>query len=370
MKILFIDFTLPYLLKDAKHPIGGWAVQLNAWISGLCANGHRAGVLTWKGANSFINRRLDFDLIETYNPDKGVKIVKYFYGYIPALYKKTIQYKPDCIIQACAGLNTGIMAYISKRLNIPFFYRCTSDIDADDRYKRKLLKYEQIAYQYGIKQARAIICQNKYQYLHFKHRYPKIESYILPNPFYKIPELPTVPFFDRTYIAWLGVFRKEKNLPLLYEIARKCPEMVFKITGTPEKNLDGNTKKALIGLGELTNVEFTGYLPRRDIPQFLSKAIALLNTSHYEGFSNTFLEAFAVGTPVIALEKVDPNLIIAKNKLGFSVKDESDFSKIIKNLTNNKQQYDAISSKGKEYVRINHDPAILAKKLIEILTSF
>ena len=51
MKILFVDFTLPYLLKDSEYPVGGWAVELNTWLKGLSANNIHAGVLSWKGAN-------------------------------------------------------------------------------------------------------------------------------------------------------------------------------------------------------------------------------------------------------------------------------------------------------------------------------
>ena len=76
MKILFIDFTLPYLLKDSEYPVGGWAVELRNWLKGLAETKAQVGVLTWKGANKYVDNSFDFDLIETYDPAKGLKILK------------------------------------------------------------------------------------------------------------------------------------------------------------------------------------------------------------------------------------------------------------------------------------------------------
>jgi len=70
-------------------------------------------------------------------------------------------------------------------------------------------------------------------------------------------------------------------------------------------------------LKELPNVKFSGYIKRADMNNFLSEAYALLNTSHFEGFSNTFLEAWAVGTPVISTIYVNPDNIINEKSLGF-----------------------------------------------------
>ncbi len=368
MKILFIDFTLPYLLKDTNYPVGGWAIQLNAWIHGLLANGHQVGVLTWKGANDFVNKKLDFDLIETYDPDRGIKIVKYFYNYIPSLYRKAVRYKPDVITQACAGLNTGIMAFIAGRLNIPFIYRCTSNIASHTCNIDRLLKYELRAYRYGLTKTDVILCQNKYQYERFKKQFPEKTLHILHNPFVRDSDIEISPYENRKHIAWLGVFKREKNLPLLYEIVKKCPDITFKIAGMSANRMDSDTEVALARLKKLSNVEFAGYLPRKQVPRFLSKAVALLNTSHYEGFSNTFLEAFSVGTPVIAPEKVDPDYIIAENKLGISVRNNSDFPELIKNLYDDKSRFNEISERCQEYVYKNHDPKVLAERFDKVIS--
>jgi len=159
MRCLFLDFTLPYLVRDSEYPVGGYAVELQTWLKGLVKNGTECGVLTWKGAKKYVANDLDFELLETYDTDKGVKIAKYFYSHIPAMLKATKKFNPDVIIQACCGLNTGIMAYVASRLNVPFVYRVANDMDTDERYKTRLRGYEQIAYRWGLSKADAILCQ-------------------------------------------------------------------------------------------------------------------------------------------------------------------------------------------------------------------
>lgn len=368
MKLLFIDFNLPYLLCGSTSPVGGWAIELYSWIKGFTSNGHHVGVLTWKGANKFVNKKLEFDLIETFDPDKGFKILKYFSYYIPEIYKKSKQFAPDVIIQACASLHTGIMKFVAGRLNVPFIYRVANDMDTDHRYRSRLKNYEQISYKYGLKASNAIICQNSYQYNNLKTMYPNKLLYILHNPFHIDSDIPITTHNNRKYIAWIGIFQKQKNLALLFSIAELNPQINFRIAGSFAKSLDDETKHNLSNLKKLSNIQFVGYLSRNEIIPFLSKSIALLNTSHYEGFSNTFLEAFSSGTPVIAPTAVDPDHIIEENGLGFAFNNYDYLREFIQNLYDDQIMFNEISEKCIKYVKQNHNPKILSEHFVECLT--
>jgi len=368
LKLLFIDFSLPFLLRDVDYPVGGWAVELNSWIKGLCVNGHQVGVLTRRGANEYVGHSFDFDLIETFDPDQGIKILKYFYSYIPALYKNTKNFTPDVIIQACAMVTTGIMATISEMLKVPFVYRVANDMDTDKRYKKRLPKYAQISYRYGLKKADLILCQNEYQYKQIKNDFPEKPACLIPNPFAgEIWDSDSISSFEaRDYIAWLGIFSGQKNLTLLYDIARKLPEIPFKVAGKFGNNVGQNTHNIVEKLYSCSNVEFVGYLSREQVPIFLGQAKALLSTSYYEGFSNTFLEAFSTGTPVIVPKNVDPSKIIYRYGLGYSIH-TADLSEKIIELFKNEKQYATMSKRCIEYVKKNHSPKVLSKELIEII---
>lgn len=367
VKLLYLDFTLPYLIKDTDYPVGGAAAEWYAWIKGFIRNQARIGILTWKGAKDFIGKSLKFDIVESYDLNEGIPKIRWFYKRYPSLLKATKNYNPDYLIQECAGLETGIMGLISKKLNLPFIYRVANDIDADDRYKRRLSIIQQISYRYGLNRADAIFCQNSYQYNKFKKCFPEKKIVKIHNPYYFGDGLIDFSNSDRRrYIAWLGVFQKQKNLPALLEIVRSLPKVEFKIAGRSGGTIDYNTKKALSQLQQLKNVDLVGYLNRKEILPFLSNSYALLNTSHYEGFSNTFLEAFAAGAPIVTTTKVDPDNIIADNNLGIVKKDYSELSDAIMSIIND-TNYKIISRRCRDYLRKNHDPKILAKKFIENL---
>src|ERR1700709_1825337 len=123
VRILSIDFSIPYLLKDENYPIGGWAVELSIWLGALEDAGHEAAVLTWKGALAHVGSGQQIKLIETYDPAQGVRVAKYFYSYIPKVLAAARAYRPDIIIHGARGLGTGIMAFVADQLKIPFVYR-------------------------------------------------------------------------------------------------------------------------------------------------------------------------------------------------------------------------------------------------------
>ena len=353
LKLLFVDYEIPYLLKDANYPVGGACVRQYAFAKGLTELGHKVGILTWQGANEYVERNVSFDLLETYPLKGGIRKLRWIYRRFPSMIKAVKSYNPDFLFQKCAGGNVGIMAFIGELMKIPFVYMTSNNIDADDRYKESLNSINQILYRYGLKKAQAIFCQNKYQYDKFKKKFPNKKLIIVKNPFYYDGDLPELQHsFRRKYIAWIGIFQYQKNLPAFFRIVRDNPDTEFRLAGKFRVCNDRATITALKELKKCRNVKFEGYLKRSQIVSFLSNSYALLNTSHYEGFSNTFLEAFAAGTPVVTLG-INPDGIIKRYDLGF-VSNENEINLIFYKL---KKNYDYLKS-GKvmrKYLDSNHN---------------
>lgn len=353
------------------YPVGGATVEWNAWIKGFLADGHKVGVLAFKGAKDYIGKPIEFDIVETYGLDEGIPKLRWIYKRYPALLRAVREYKPDLLVQECAGYYTGIMAYIGKRLHIPYIYRVANDMDTDKRLEDRLPISEQLVYAYGLKHTEAIICQNDYQYDQLKKKYPQKKLSIVHNPFYYGGEFPEIKLRNKKkYVAWIGIFQYQKNLPLLLEIVRSLPEIEFKIAGKSlnERALDENAGKALKSLEESKNVKFVGYLKRTEVIPFLSEAYALLNTSHYEGFSNTFLESFFAGTPIVTTSKVDPDNIIDNHDLGRAVKSGDELAAALVSLINqNEDDYNSIVHRCRKHVLEKHDPELLARQFIKNL---
>lgn len=116
---------------------------------------------------------------------------------------------------------------------------------------------------------------------------------------------------------------------------------------------------------QLPNVEFVGYLSRNELIDFLGNAKFLINTSHYEGFSNTFQEAMVCGTPILTTENVNPDQIVQKFNIGFVYSNPVDLSSKLNQLS--EKEYDKMSNNCTCYVEDYHNNKTLAKRLVDFL---
>ncbi len=367
-RLLFLDLDLPYLLKDVGHPVGGACVRQYALAKGIVALGHKVGILTWKGAESYIQKEVEFDIVESLALSKGDQKLRWIYHIYPALYKAIKSYQPDIVFQKCSGLITGVLAFISKRLDIPFVYIAANDIDTDGRYRDRLRYIDIKLYEYGIKNAEQLIVQNSYQRKAFHNKWKEKRITIIHNPFYYEGKLPEIkPLKERTYVTWIGLFEYQKNLPALLNIIMKSPDIEFRIAGTFTDTCPSYVKKVVEEIADCSNVKMVGYIRRKEIITFLANAFVLLNTSHYEGFSNTFLESFAAGTPVIST-RIDPDNIITTNGLGIVTENYEEVPKRLNEMIY-KSDYNEMAEKCRNYVLENHDAKIIAETFLESLSN-
>lgn len=345
-------------------------MQLHQLLAALSQTQHRAGVLTWKGANSYVGGQSLCDLLETYNRTGGIRKLRFVYDRLPSLFAAARLYKPDVVLQSCSGMDTGTMAFIARALGVPFVHRIASDSDTDGRYVSYLDFRSRIGFRYGLKNADLIICQNSYQLCEIKRRYPSKDAHVLHSCIsIQAPAFEPVPRAQKSYIAWLGNFTPPKNLPLLANMVQSFPEINFRIAGAmPNYAPSAEIVLAMEKLKRLRNVSFTGYLKRCEIPAFLSSAVALLNTSHFEGFSNTILESLAAGTPVVLRDAVDPDAIIRRNALGIVAGDNDQLASSVRAIWSmDAVQHDALCRKCRQYVEANHSPSAAAERLISLL---
>lgn len=368
MKLLYMDWTLPYLLKDATVPVGGWAVELANWIAGLQAVGVDVEVLTWQGAGAYIGKPVPVKLREAYRRHGGVRVLKYFYHHIPSLVAATCAARPDVVIQACAGIETAMLAYAARRAGALFVHRLANDCDVDDRISIATRAYERLAFRWGMERTDAILCQNGYQAERVRALWPERPQTTLHNPFGVPASWGALGSGPRSYIAWIANFGPAKNVPLLARIAAANSSIQFRVAGGMSGLATSETLAAVEKLRELPNVELVGYLSRQDVPGFLAGARYLLTTSLYEGFSNTFLEALALGTPLLVPARVDPDGIVGRFGLGrVAATDEELLQLPAAAMAMQSQTYREVSARCRDYVLEAHEPAALARKLVTFL---
>ena len=117
-------------------------------------------------------------------------------------------------------------------------------------------------------------------------------------------------------ILWIGRLQTWKHPEIFIALARRLQHKSysFLLIG---KNLGlGNIEATLIQANKnQPNFTYAGELKNEQVCQLLSTAKLLINTSEHEGFSNTFIEAWSRGVPVISLN-VDPDNLISDYDLG------------------------------------------------------
>jgi len=364
MKILFIDFDIPHLLKDDDHPVGGVANEWLSWIEGVKRSGNKVGVLTWEGAKKFINKDVDFDIIEAYDLHKGIKVLRFFYYTFPKFLMAIKHYNPDIILQNGVSNITFMGSIVSKILGKTFIYRVASDRSVDERIRKHLNIKGYNIFKMALKNTDIFLSQNEYQYTTLKQKFPDKKNIVIYPPFNLKNDMMNINESRRSYIAWMGNFRYEKNIAALVPIAKILPDVNFKVTGKPSSEMDKASLDAVEELKILQNVEFVGYIKKTEILPFVSKSIALLNTSYLEGFPTTFLEAWACGTPVITTKNANPDFLITKHKLGNVANSYDELPIIIKNLVDSEPNND-LRIRCREYVKQYHNPETYVRDLIK-----
>lgn len=365
MKILIFSFTIPYLLSGEEEHHGGTAVALLNWMKAFHTLGHDVALLTWKGGKSIIKTKVDFEIIESFDPKAGIPKLRLLYKQIPAVIRDLRKYNPDVIIQAGASVNCLIMGISAKIANKKFVHRLASDADVDQRTNEFLDDISLFFYRKSRKLVDVFSVQNDYQLDILKKFYPTKNIFKVYNSFNGFTNIAINPKSERKYVAWVGHFRRVKNLMALADICAKNTSTEFKIAGIPYVNLDADSANAIEKLKKMCNVEFVGYISPSQIQKFLSTALCLLNTSYLEGFSNTFLEAWSVGTPIVTTNCVNPDNLIDHFQLGLIANGFEELEIKMNEIINfTDEEYSRISKRCRDYVSQNHDPIILAKTFL------
>lgn len=209
-----------------------------------------------------------------------------------------------------------IIYILSESLKTPWIYHISNDSNVTDDFINLAYPFKLVFCQ-AIQNASRVIAQTEYQANKIKSEFNR-EICIIPNGYPM--EVKPLPLDQRKYFLWVGRLDEEQKRPHYYiSIAESYPDEEFVLVAKPGNDTVYN--KSIIQQAELVpNVSYAENVGPDDVHSYYRNAIALINTSKYEGFPNTFLEAWRYQTPVLTLS-INLDRFIPVGTAGFAQDD-------------------------------------------------
>jgi len=259
---------------------------------------------------------------------------------------------------------SGIVALFCFLRRRGFAYCIASDEFAVKKslFNRNLL--ERIGVRLNAKLATVVTAQNDFQAEAFRQNFGR-NCFTIP-PAYPL----TAQVYEKAQppvVLWVANIKHLKQPELFLKLAKAIPEASFRMIGGPGSEepasyYDGIKEAA----ARISNLKFLGFVPFHEIDQYFQQSSILVNTSSYEGFPTTFVQAWAAHTPVISLN-VDPSGIIGKNRIGFHSKTFEQMVKDVKQLLDNKELLSEMVRNTRVYVEREHDIKVVTAKYLKVL---
>lgn len=305
-------------------------------------------------------------VFNAYRKRTGLRFVRFVHPRLTGLWKAMNRSGADIFFQRASDVTTGIVAAFCRKHRRKFVFSTASDVNCypDLPY---CLRHEKIFYRYGLRRADRVIAQTNIQQRLFRENFG-IEAVVIPNcgPDWgaegSAEMRPKVP---PKRLLWIGRWIKSKRLEMLLEIAERKSNIEFDIIGDIKTGCDPSYKHDLQRRARLlSNVHVHGRVRRTEIRRFYMNAGALICTSLFEGFPNTFVEAWSCGLPVIST--FDPGEAVQKYSLGVIAQDIPGLIAGAKNLLASPAEWHRISRRSREHYLKHHTVDLVVSRIEEV----
>ncbi|MDZ5810492.1 glycosyltransferase family 4 protein [Halorubrum sp. AD140] len=197
-----------------------------------------------------------------------------------------------------------------------------------------------------------VIAQNQHQASLLKSEHG-IDPTLIPNGYDLPSESMLVDHDQRRHVLWVGSMDPDQKKPLRFlELARRLPNTQFRMIGPPDNDRPKYYETVEAEANSIDNVEFLGYVDPDEIHDHYRDAIALVNTSDYEGFPNVYLEAWRYATPVVSLYH-DLDGILTEENVGVQAGSMDALVDSVRSIATDESLCETLGNSGRAYMA-NH----------------
>lgn len=292
-----------------------------------------------------------FTIYKTFREDSGLPVIRYFHPRLSTLWRALLRADADVYYTRGASFLPSVLALFCRRHGKKFIFACASDTDfMPDKLLIPTFR-DKLLYRLGLRQACKVIVQSQHQKTLLQKNF-HMEGIVIHN------------FLDEKsrggrvssgeFILWVSTIREIKQPMHFIRLAEAFPSNMFVMIGGMDRFSPGLFEELKERALNVPNLKFLGFQPFHKTEECFDRAKVFVNTSKYEGFPNTFLQAWRRGIPVISY--VDPDDLIKKNRLGYAVGSEKEVCDALASfLTNSQFQSASIV----EYYKNNHTSKVI-----------
>lgn len=298
--------------------------------------------------------------IHRFSSRRGIRRYGYFFDAI-RLYRALRKLRPDVVYQQVGCAHTGIAAYYARRHGASMMWRVSSDrslMPGRIPWWKIHQRIERAFLEYGIRKAHIISTQTKWQQARLAEHYGRRDAEVIRNfhPMLPRPKGNT----PRRTVVWIANLKPLKNPHAFVRLAAsfgsgadaRGADVRFVMIGAAMLN-DQWTKELLSAVDSVPNLEYRGARSQEEVNEALREARVLVNTSDYEGFSNTFIQAWMLEVPVVSLH-VNPDGLLSEHGLGFVARTEAQLQRDVQRLIEDDRLAADIGGRCRDYALRNH----------------
>jgi glycosyltransferase involved in cell wall biosynthesis len=273
-------------------------------------------------------------------------------------------------IQRSAGIATGLVGMFARTTGRRAIFSASSDGDfTRDRSMMSQMggslerPHVHLQYQLGLRSVDAVVAQTRHQAELARSNFgldPNvIRSFCLSAP--QTGE-------GREAFLWIGSLTAVKDPHSFLELVERSPELRFwMVTHTHPTRWQSLAAEVRERAARLPNLEIFPRLPREELLSLYNRATAVINTSLFEGFPNTFLEAWARGTPIVSL-RIDPDDVISRHGLGVVAGGSLEIaSGAIHSFARDRTAAKASGEAGRRHIERIHAPVVVGPRWVALI---
>jgi glycosyltransferase involved in cell wall biosynthesis len=280
--------------------------------------------------------------------------------------------RPDVIYQRIGCAYTGVSAYYARRNGARLVWHASSDADLDRGVRpaeRNFVRgyLETTLLSYGIRHADRVVVQTNSQARLLQDNYSRSADAVVAN-FHPSPNEARTPA-DPLRIVWIANFKRLKQPEVFVRLAKSLRDVAqvrFVMIGAPVSG-SGEVKWSEDLMRGIASVPNLSHLGQDEVNTCLAGAYLFINTSLYEGFPNTFIQAWLRGIPVVSLN-VNPDGILDRESVGIYAGTEQRLIESVRDLVENRVLRDRLASRASAYAREYHSMNN-AQKVVQMIDS-